>query len=224
LELGAAVRDIHAYQGHGGLAAGRGIPILWPLIMEGGFQVNLLGLRFSNEAKGYSEQAVEVVAQPQHVAWDIYDARLHRLMEEFDDYRDAIEARAILSAPTVEELALATQLPLDALRTTLADVAAMVRGERACPYGRDFTRRAALAPPYYAVKVTGALFHTQGGLAVDATGRVLRDDGSTLPNLFAGGGAARGVSGPGCAGYMAGNGLLTATTFGRLAGRAAATL
>jgi fumarate reductase flavoprotein subunit len=224
LELGAAVRDIHAYQGHGGLAAGRGIPILWPLIMEGGFQVNLLGLRFSNEAKGYSEQAVEVVAQPQHVAWDIYDARLHRLMQEFDDYRDAIEARAILSAPTVEELALATQLPLDALRTTLADVAAMVRGERACPYGRDFTRRAALAPPYYAVKVTGALFHTQGGLAVDATGRVLRDDGSTLPNLFAGGGAARGVSGPGCAGYMAGNGLLTATTFGRLAGRAAATL
>ncbi|MEN9788557.1 MAG: hypothetical protein RLZZ473_621, partial [Pseudomonadota bacterium] len=86
LALGAAVEDIHSYQGHGGLAAGRGIPILWPLIMEGGFQVNVRGERFSNEAKGYSEQAVEVVAQPGHVAWDIYDERLHRLMLEFDDY------------------------------------------------------------------------------------------------------------------------------------------
>jgi fumarate reductase flavoprotein subunit len=100
LALGAAVRDIHAYQGHGGLAAGRGIPILWPLIVEGGFQVNVHGERFSNEALGYSEQAVNVVAQPGHVAWDIYDERLHRLMLEFDDYRDAVEARAILTADT----------------------------------------------------------------------------------------------------------------------------
>jgi fumarate reductase flavoprotein subunit len=224
LELGAAVRDIHAYQGHGGLAAGRGIPILWPLIMEGGFQVNLLGQRFSNEAKGYSEQAVEVVAQPEHVAWDIYDERLHRLMTEFDDYRDAIEARAIVSAPSVAELAVATQLPAEALAQTLREVEDCVLEKRDCPFGRKFAGKPVLKPPYYAVKVTGALFHTQGGLAVDTEGRVLRADNSALPNLFAGGGAARGISGPSCWGYMAGNGLLTATTFGRLAGRAAARL
>jgi fumarate reductase flavoprotein subunit len=72
--------------------------------------------------------------------------------------------------------------------------------------------------------VTGALFHTQGGLVVDRCGRVQRQDGTPLPNLFAGGGAARGVSGPSRWGYLAGNGLLTATTFGRLAGTAAANL
>ena len=70
--------------------------------------------------------------------------------------------------------------------------------------------------------MTGALFHTQGGLVVDGEARVLGSDGRPLPNLFAGGGAARGVSGAGAAGYIAGNGLLTATGFGRLAGRAAA--
>jgi fumarate reductase flavoprotein subunit len=70
--------------------------------------------------------------------------------------------------------------------------------------------------------VTGALFHTQGGLAVDADARVKKADGGVFPNLFAGGGAARGLSGPGPAGYLAGNGLLTATTLGKLAGRAAA--
>lgn len=224
LALGAAVRDIHSYQGHGGLAAGRGIPILWPLIMEGGFQINVAGERFSNEARGYSEQAVDVVAQPGHVAWDIYDERLHRLMLEFDDYRDAVEARAILKADDVATLAQLAGVDANGLQRTLDDVSACVRGERDDRFGRNFAGKPVLAPPFYAVKVTGALFHTQGGLAVDAEARVLRDDGSRLPNLFAGGGAARGISGPGAAGYMAGNGLLTATTFGRLAGEAAARL
>jgi fumarate reductase flavoprotein subunit len=74
------------------------------------------------------------------------------------------------------------------------------------------------------VKVSGALFHTQGGLVVDKEARVLRADKSPLPNLFAGGGAARGISGVGNYGYLAGNGLLAATALGRLAGRAAAKL
>ncbi len=59
---------------------------------------------------------------------------------------------------------------------------------------------------------------------VDNHAQVLREDGSALPNLFAGGGAARGLSGPSRWGYLSGNGLLTATTLGRLAGRAAAEL
>ena len=42
-QLDAAMADMSAYQGHGGLAAGHGIPILWPLIAEGGVQVNRAG-------------------------------------------------------------------------------------------------------------------------------------------------------------------------------------
>ena len=221
-DLGAAVADIGAYQGHGGLAAGRGVPILWPVIMEGGFQVNTLGQRFSNEARGYSEQAVEVLAQPGHVAWNIYDQRLHDLMLEFDDYRDAIEAGAIRRAADTKELAQLTGIAQANLEATLNQVEGFVRGEAQDPFGRDFTGKPVLVSPYYAVKVTGALFHTQGGLVVDSEGRVLKEQGEPLPNLFAGGGAARGISGPSSWGYMAGNGLLTATTLGRLAGSAAA--
>jgi fumarate reductase flavoprotein subunit len=221
--LGAATADLSAYQGHGGLAAGHGVPILWPLIMEGGFQVNSLGQRFSNEAAGYSEQAAKVNAQPGHVAWSILDDRLHQLMCQFEDYRDALEAGAVLEAQDEAALAAMTGLPPDALLATLADVRAMVGG--ACdPFGRDFTGKPILSAPYRAAKVTGALFHTQGGLVVDADARVLAPDATPLPNLFAGGGAARGISGPGADGYLAGNGLLTATTLGKLAGRAAARL
>src|SRR6516164_3066011 len=50
-------------------------------------------------------------------------------------------------------------------------------------YGRPFAPEQRLLPPFRAVKVTGALFHTQGGLAIDAIGRVKRNDGTIFPNL-----------------------------------------
>ncbi|QVM83923.1 FAD-dependent oxidoreductase [Novosphingobium decolorationis] len=223
-ELGAQLEDMTGYQGHGGLAMGHGIPILWPLIMEGGFQVNLEGKRFSDESAGYSEQAAKVNAQPEHVAWSIFDERLHQLMCAFDDYRDALKAGAVVSAQTLEELAEKTRLPARALGATLADVAAIARGEAQDAWGRRFEERHLLEAPYYAARVTGALFHTQGGLVVDAEARVCGVDGTPLPNLFAGGGAARGISGTGSYGYLAGNGLLAATTLGKVAGRSAARL
>ena len=222
-ELGAAVADIRAYQGHAGLAKGYGVPILWPVILEGGIQVNLEGRRFSNESLGYSEQAVEVLAQAEHVAITVYDQRLHKLMHEFNDYREAISAGAVRQASAPGELAELFGLPADVLDQTLDETAAMTRGEDSDPFGRDFTGKPELCAPWYGVRVTGALFHTQGGLRVDQRARVLREDGRSFPNLFAGGGAARGISGPSCWGYIAGNGLLTATTFGRLAGETAAT-
>ncbi len=220
--LGAELADMTGYQGHGGLAAGHGVPILWPVITEGGFQVNREGRRFSDESLGYSEQAAKVNAQAGHVAWSLYDARLHQLMHQFDDYHDALRAGAVMTAPTWDELARIAGLPVEAVLETVREVEAMVRGEARDVFGRDFTKKPVLSGPFYAVRVTGALFHTQGGLAVDADARVRRKGGGVFPNLFAGGGAARGVSGPHANGYIAGNGLLTATTLGKIAGRVAA--
>ena len=54
-----------------------------------------------------------------------------------------------------------------------------------------------LHAPFYGIKVTVALYHTQGGLKVNPDGQVLRADGSVIPNLYAGGGVAVGVSGKG---------------------------
>lgn len=220
--LGAQLADMGAYQGHGGLAAGHAIPILWPLIVEGGFQVNADGQRFSNEALGYSEQAAKVNAQVGSVAWSIFDARLDTMMRQFDDYQQALTAGAVIEGATIEELAAKIGRPADALATTLAEVERLTQGGGADAFGRDFSGKPPLAPPYMAAKVTGALFHTQGGLVVDRDARVLKTDGTPFLNLFAGGGAARGISGPDATGYIAGNGLLTATTFGKLAGRTAA--
>jgi fumarate reductase flavoprotein subunit len=222
--LGAALADMGAYQGHGSVAHPHGALVTWALMMEGGFQVNMRGERFSDEHRGYSEQAVDVIAQPGGVAWNLYDARLHALGREFEDYRTAEAAGAVVTAPDAKSLAAKTGLPRTALARTIDEVAAMVRAEARDPFGRDFTTKPALAPPYRAIRVTGALFHTQGGLVVDTKARVLRRNGQPLPNLFAGGGAARGISGAHVWGYLSGNGLLPAVTLGRIAGREAARL
>ena len=221
-ELGLQLADMHAYQGHGGLAVGYGIPILWPLIMEGGFQVNRKGNRFADESSGYSEHAVKVLAQPEHVAWCIFDQQRYDLMMKFDDFQQAVSAGAVHSASTLEGLAALCGVDAAGLALTNAAVDKAKCGRAVDAFSRDFANKAPLAAPFKAAKVTGALFHTQGGIVVDSDARAIAENGNPMPNLYAGGGAARGISGPGSDGYMAGNGLLTATTLGKLAGRHAA--
>jgi fumarate reductase flavoprotein subunit len=220
--LGAGIKHMTAYQGHGSVATPHGILITWALMMEGGIQVNADGLRFSNEHLGYSEQAIAVLSQPARVAWNIYDQRLHDLGMGFEDYRNAWNLGAIKSAPTVQALAQAFELPAMALNQTINDVTAFAAGEKADPFLRSFHTRPVMTGPWYGVKVTGALFHTQGGLMIDTDARVLRTDGSALPNLFAAGGAACGLSGSKVSGYLSGNGLLSAVVLGSIAGRSAA--
>ncbi|HET9019867.1 MAG TPA: FAD-dependent oxidoreductase [Acetobacteraceae bacterium] len=220
-ELGAVARDLGACQGHGSVAHPHGILITWALMTEGGIQVNSDGRRFWNEHEGYSEASVAVLRQPGGIAWDVFDARLHALGMEFEDFRSAVAAGAVKRAEDAESLAAACGLPADALAATLAEAQGLARRQATDGFGRRFAAPP-LAPPYHAIRVTGALFHTQGGLLVDDEARVLRADGTALPNLFAGGGAARGVSGNAVWGYLSGNGLLTAVAYGLLAGRAAA--
>jgi fumarate reductase flavoprotein subunit len=128
----------------------------------------------------------------------------------------------VLTVKTVAELAEAMHVPAGTFAAEWAEVESLKVNNALDRYGRKFTAEQGCASPFHAVKVTGALFHTQGGLAIDGVGRVKRKDGSLLPNLFAAGGAAAGVSGSTAAGYLSGNGLLTATVLGRLAGQAAA--
>ena len=209
--LGAGTRHLGAYQGHGSVATPHGILITWALMTEGGIQVNERGERFANEHVGYSEACLPVLRQPGGVAWCVYDERLHQLGMTFPDYRDAVQAGAVR-----KDFSMAN------LESTLEKVKGYAAGKAKDGFGRDFRTKPALQPPYYAVKVTGALFHTQGGLAVDAQARVLDRTGRPLPRLFAGGGAACGVSGDHVWGYLSGNGLLSAITLGRIAGAGAA--
>lgn len=214
-EIGAETRHLGAYQGHGNVAHPHGILITWAVITEGGVQVNRDGHRFWNEAQGYSEAARAVLSQPGGDAFAIFDARIADIARQFDDFKRAEAQGAIKSAETLDGLASDLGLPAAALNSTIEGLP--LGGRDA--FGRCFGP-IALQAPYCGVRVTGALFHTQGGLRVDAGARVLRRDGHPFANLYAGGGAACGVSGRGDSGYLSGNGLLSALVLGRIAGAA----
>lgn len=220
--LGAQALDIGAYQGHGSLAWPHQTLITWSVMMLGGIQVNERGERFSDEHQGYSEQARRVLSQPQGLAWNVYDERIHREAMAFEDYRQAQTVGAVLVADTAQGLASLTGLPAAVLSQTLADVDRMASVGATDAFGRSFTPAQRLQAPYRAIRVTGALFHTQGGLAVDTHARVLDRFGHPIAGLYAGGGAARGVSGSGDGGYLSGNGLLAAVMLGATAGESAA--
>jgi fumarate reductase flavoprotein subunit len=225
LELGADVADMGSYQGHGAVATPHNTHIGWPSITEGGIMVNTNGERFSHENRGYSEQAIEVIRQPGNIAWAIFNDTAHNVAMQFNHQKESLEAGAIRIAETFDQLVEITELPRDALAETIAETNEVIAGSKADPFDRDFGDKAPLEPPFYTVRITGALFHTQGGLVIDSGARVLRKGSTeTLPNLFAGGGAARGLTGPSCWGYTSGAGLMTATTLGRLGGEGAAAL
>jgi fumarate reductase flavoprotein subunit len=215
--LGARLSSLSGYQGHGSVATPHNILITWATITEGGFQVTREGRRFHNESLGYSEAAAEVLRQEGGIAFDIFDARIAGVARQFEDFRNAEKQGALIMGQTVDELASR----IGARPDVLTDAASVELG-KPDRFGRVFKQK--LEAPFCAVKVTGALFHTQGGLAIDARARVLRKDGRPFENLFAAGGAAVGVSGSQASGYLSGNGLLTATVLGRIAGTSAAKL
>jgi fumarate reductase flavoprotein subunit len=220
--LGAQLAHLGAYQGHGSVATPHNILITWAVIMQGGIQINRDGRRFCDESQGYSEQAAEVLRQPGAMAWNVFDARIAAVARQFEDFRDAERSGAIITGDSVEALAGAMHVPVAGLVSEWTEVESLKTNGGQDRFGRQFAPSQLCVPPFHAVKVTGALFHTQGGLAIDAAGRARRKDGTVFPNLFAAGGAAAGVSGSTAAGYLSGNGLLTATVLGRLAGQAAA--
>ena len=215
--LGARLGSLSGYQGHGSVATPHNILITWAAITEGGFQVNREGRRFHNESLGYSEAAAEVLRQDGGMAFDIFDARIAGIARQFEDFRNAEKQGALITASTLDELASRIGVAADALKTE-----ANIELGKPDRFGRVFQKK--LEAPFCAIKVTGALFHTQGGLAVDTRARVLRQNGKPFDNMFAAGGAAVGVSGSQASGYLSGNGLLTATVLGRIAGTNAAKL
>jgi fumarate reductase flavoprotein subunit len=135
--------------------------------------------------------------------------------QDFPDFVSAQNAGAVQHAADAAALAQLIGCSLGTLQATLSAIRPMT--DKAT--GRSFKR--ALQAPFHAIKVTGALFHTQGGLDIDAQARVLREDGTPLPNLLAAGGAARGVSGQAVWGYLSGNGLLSAIAGGHIAAQTA---
>ncbi|MGL4323185.1 MAG: FAD-binding protein, partial [Beijerinckiaceae bacterium] len=150
--------------------------------------------------------------------------RIADITRQFEDFRQIESAGAVKTADNAAQLARLLHLPPEAFAATFAHVQQAMKSPSAPvdQFGRSWQNIMPLQPPYYAVRVTGALFHTQGGLVVDDHARVLKNNGTPFVNLLAAGGAAVGISGRQASGYLSGNGLATAVAYGFIGGQSAA--
>lgn len=222
LDLGATMANGSAFQGYAAVANPHGSITSWTTVEHGGILVDARGARIGDESIGYSGFVSEVsrVPGPVHV---LFDTRIRdSVAAHEEEFADLVAAGGVKEAADLPALATAIGADVDELARTLETAYAAATGSAPDPTGRSEWGWGPLRPPYTAVRAIPALFHTQGGVQVDAHARVLGAAGP-IPGVYATGGVAAGVSGrDGGAGYSSGNGLLAALGLGMLAGRHAA--
>ncbi|OLT30276.1 fumarate reductase, partial [Actinomadura sp. CNU-125] len=202
-----------AEEGHGLLA-----------VYKGAVAVNGFGDRFTDESLPYKEIGDACLAQPEGVAFQIFDAPV---LERSDadvpiyDFRPRLRAGQIQEAGTLAELADKLGIPGDRLRASVDGYNTAIATGGPDPFGRRTLSgevgapRPIDTPPYYGYPSTAVMLATYGGVTVDADTRVLDVYGDPIPGLFAAGEVTGGFHG---AGYVTGTSLGKSAVFGRLAG------
>lgn len=190
--------------------------------LPGSIIVNSAGRRYMNEALPYVEatheiykgQATGVDHVPSYMVFDqtyrnryVFAGLAGRQPFPGRWYKEGVVTRA----DSLEELAEKVGLPTGALSATVQRFNGFARsgvdedfhrGESAYDkYYSDPTVKpnCSLAPiekgPFYAVKIVPGDLGTKGGLVTDENARVLREDGTAIPGLYAAGNVSSAVMG-----------------------------
>jgi flavocytochrome c len=212
LEAGATTRRMAVGVATPFLTMPGAFAVTAPLVDLGAILVNQAGRRFADETGARPALARAVRTQPGRMAYLVFDERIVAAARAVDPFfAHVILPRAGRRGASVAELARQFELALDGLSATLDTV-----GRGSDEFGR--TRFGGpFALPLHAIRVTGARQSTLGGLAVDATARVLDAAGQPLQGLYAAGGSAAGLAGDGAGGVLAGCEALNALGLARLA-------
>ena len=199
-----------------------------------GIMINANGERFLDEGADfrnytYAKYGREILQQPNHFAWQVFDAKVTHLLR--DEYR--IREVTKVAADSIE--ALGEQMTgVDAQqfsKTVQAFNAAVQTSIPFDPTVKDGRRTSGLAiaktnwanpldtGPFEAYGVTCGVTFTFGGLRVNDTAAVLDENGDLIRGLFAAGELVGGLY---YHNYPGGSGLMAGAVFGRVAGRGAA--
>jgi tricarballylate dehydrogenase len=199
-----------------------------------GIMINARGERFLDEGADfrnytYAKYGREILAQPGQFAWQVFDAKVNKLLR--DEYR--IRQVTKVTSETLE--GLASQLegvdPEGFLRTVAQFNAAVRKDIPFNPNTKDGRAAEGIVPrkshwantidvgPFEAYAVTCGVTFTFGGLKITADGRVEDTAGLPIPGLFAAGELVGGLF---YHNYPGGTGLTSGAVFGRIAGESAA--
>jgi len=180
-----------------------------------GLMVDQTGRRYANECLPYDRFGREMAAAPERIpSWYVFDSRedgrLPAIAMPEGDPAAHLAAGTWVRADSVAGLADAAGLPAQALAETVERFNGYAesgvdeefgRGEDeydtffATGLGPNKALTALDAPPFYAARFVLSDLGTKGGLVTDASGRVLREDRSPIPGLYAAGNTAASLFG-----------------------------
>ncbi|KAK5168291.1 uncharacterized protein LTR77_006860 [Saxophila tyrrhenica] len=194
--------------------------------------VNKAGKRFTDEGEDeisliYSKVGSAIAGEQEAKAFQVFDQKTVSLVsEKYKMYATPMQA------DTLEGLAEKMGVNIDNLTSTVKSFnAATQAGKNFDPYSNDgmstadgySPRKSNWAqpidsPPYVAYAVTVGITFTFGGIKTDTSARVLNNEGSVMPGLYAMGEMTGGFY----YGYAAGASLIRSSVMARVAGKHAA--
>lgn len=230
-KVGAGVIDTPYIKGTFGIfpwrhAAEEGTGIL--AVYKGAIAVNGEGERFCDESLPYKEIGDACLAQPEAMAFQVFDADV---LAESDsevaiyDIASRLDAGQIQRADTWAELAEKLGIPAGALERTVADYNERITAGTPDRFGRTTlsggvgTPKPLVTAPFYGFPSTTTVLATYCGVTIDPEARVRDVFGDVIPGLYAAGEVIGGLHG---AGYVTGTSLGKSAIFGRIAGTSAA--
>lgn len=202
-------------------------------------RVNKFGERYENEDVPIPYLCNSIQLQPDNISWTIFDStyaedvpnlgvgfsRSNVVSESTTaGLEDAIEqGRSAFRADTLEELAEKIGVPADALKATVERYNELAELGEDLDFGKSPEMMTFIdTPPYYAVTNPVALLVVLGGLQVNTQLQVLDTNGEVIPGLYATGNTAGGFFANDYPVIVPGLSHSRALTFGRIAGKNAA--
>lgn len=197
-------------------------------VYKGAIAVNLQGRRFTDESAPYKVIGDACLAQPGHVAFQVFD---QNVMDQDDPHVEIYWFSGRLAtgllevADSLADLAHRIGIPAEALIETVQAYNSAVDGGAPDPFGRTCLSGSVGRPtriergPFYAHRSTASVLATYCGVTIDARTRVHNVFGEVIPGLFAAGEVTGGFHGNG---YVTGTSVGKAGVFGRIAGAEAA--
>ena len=214
--IGAATVDMEQIQIHPTVEANTSALITEGLRGDGAILVNANGERFTDEVSTRDKVSAAEIAQPGSFSWLIVDQAMADASNVIQGY---ITKGYTKQGATYEELAKEIEVDPATFAATMEKWNGCVEAKTDADSGRTSFANPLNTAPYYAIKVSAGVHHTMGGVVINSSTEVLKEDGSVIPGLFAAGEVTGGVHG---ANRLGGTAVADFVVFGRIAGSSAA--
>ena len=214
--IGAATVDMDQIQIHPTVEANTAALITEGLRGDGAILVNANGERFTDEVSTRDKVSAAEIAQPGSFSWLIVDQAMADASSVIQGY---ITKGYTKQGATYEELAKEIEVDSATFAATMEKWNGCVEAKSDPDFGRTSFANPLNTAPYYAIKVSAGVHHTMGGVVINSSAEVLKEDGSVIPGLFAAGEVTGGIHG---ANRLGGTAVADFVVFGRIAGSSAA--